>query len=356
MNRLRHLVVGGTPLAVDLLQKFPFAQPPPPSDGGVLVDPEDFPIRRTAANTGPLGVYDSALGRNLTYSDLTPHVGSGTLTTSGATYHRVHFTSAPIISAHNITFDQCRIQVSNASLYSVRRGSVGGAKPTGLTFIDTEIDGSGTDWDGVTADGTQPGTGDAPSAGIETGMGYTARRCRVHSSLDLLKPQDNPEVDPILIEDCLLDRPAFPEGAHADVLQIAGGGAYNVTVRRSTLNGLRTDIPGTPKRYASSSLIQFGSFPKNPDGTNRGILRNLLFEDLYVDGGTYGSRLGMPTAAECSNVVFRRIRFGLNHQYGAFVGPSPATDGTMPIVEDCVWGATGTTDFGLAVTAGQPVL
>lgn len=316
-------------------------------------------IRRTAANTGPLGVFDATLGRNLSYADLTTYTGPATLTTPGATYHRMSFTAPPVVAADNITFNQCRIKVANSWLYALRRGATtAGAKPIGLKLIDSEIDGSGTDWDGVTVDGSQPGHGDAPSAAIEPGLGFTMQRCRVHSCGDLLKPHDNPEADPILIEDSLLDRPTFPRGAHADILQIAGNGAYNVTVRRSTLDGLRTDIPYAPKRLASSSLVQFGSFPKAADGTPKAIMRNLIFEDLYVDGGTYAARLsiGKTGAAECTNVVFRRIRFGLNHQYGAFTPPSAAADGSKPVFEDCVWDATGTLSDGTAVLAGQEVL
>lgn len=350
MSRLRWVTVGGVTYVADVLAGYA----PPILGGGTAVDPAGFPIRRTAANTGPLGVLGS-------YDALTPHVGSYKLTTPGVTYHRVFFNSPPTIAADDIVLDQCRIKAPNTALYAthwdVKPGTT--IRPRGLVLIDTEIDGSGTDWDGVTVDGSQPGHGDAPSAGIEPGIGYTMQRCRVHSCGDLLKTHDNPETDPILIEDSLLDRPCFPKGAHADVLQSAGGGSYNLTVRRSTLDGLRTDVPGVPKRYASSSLIQFGSFPKAADGTNQGVLRNLLFEDLFVDGGAYGARLSIDKtgAAECTGVVFRRCRFGLNHQYGAFTSPpGAASDGNAPIVEDCVWGATGTTDYGVAVTAGQPVL
>lgn len=253
------------------------------------------------------------------YRSLTPYTGPAVLSTPGATFEGMDFTSSPVVAADDITFDHCRIKVSSGWLYALRHQN----SPRGLRLVDTEIDGSGTDWDRVTEDGSQPGTGDGPSAAIQPGIGYTAQRCHFHSCGDLLKPHDNPETDPILVEDCLLDRPVFPKGAHADVLQIAGSGAYNLTVRRCTLNGLRTDIPGVPKRYASSSLVQFGSFPKATDGSNKGVLRNLLFEDLWVDGGGYGARLTIAAtgAAECTDVIFRRVRFGLNHQYGAFTPP-----------------------------------
>lgn len=327
--------------------------------GGALRLPYGQGVRRSAANTGPLGAFDRTLGRRLTYADLTSHSGSSILSTPGATYYRKLFTAPPTIAADNITLRQCLVRVPNTSLYAIHWAPKSdGGVPRGLQMIDTEVDGQGTDWDGVTVDGSQPGTGNAPSAAIEPGIGYTARRCRFHSCGDLLKPQDNPEADPILVEDCRLDRPCFPRGAHADVLQVAGSGAYNVTVRRSTLIGLRVDVPGVARRYASSSLIQFGSFPPTDGGEPQGVLRNLLFEDLYVDGGTYAARLTIDKtgAIECTNVVFRRIRFGLAHEYGALTAPTPALDGQQPTVEDCVWDATGVSDSGLAVIAGQPVI
>lgn len=314
-------------------------------------------IRRTIANTGPLGVFDSGLGRKLTYSDLTPHSGSYELQTPGVTYHRVHFSQVPYIGANNITFDQCLIEPPYTALYAVQYRLVSGVKPLGTLFVDTEINGNGIDWDGVTTDGSMPGNGDCPSAAIAQGLSYTMRRCRVRGSADGLKSQNNLDTGPILVEDSLIHGLCFPYLSHSDILQIAGNGAEDVTVRRTTLDGLRTDLGYVAKRYSSSSLMQWGSYPKNPDGSRKGILRNILLEDLFVDGGTYATRPGFASAAVADDVVLRRIRFGLSHRYGV-ISPdrTPAGDGGVVQIEDCVWDESGTADNGAVVVAGQSVV
>lgn len=309
-------------------------------------------VRRTPANSGLLGVFDSTLGRNLTYGDLTVHTGSSTLT-AGATYHRVLFlTALKVPSGDPITLDQCVVRGVPENLYTIGRTT---STPAHLIMVDTEIDGQGYDWDRVTTDGSQPGTGKAPSALMQPGMAFTAIRCRFHSGVDLLKPQDNPPGSYILIEDCLIHRPVFPRGSHSDLLHIAGSGAHDVTMRRTTLNGFRTDT-GVPQRWASSSLVQWGSFPKEADGvTPRAVLRDILIEDCFVDGGTYASRLTPDGAAVCQNVVLRRNRMGLHHQYGTWATRNAAADGGSMVVEDTVWDITGTTDFGASVLAGQAI-
>lgn len=309
-------------------------------------------VRRTTANTGPLGVFDAELGRKLTYDDLTAYVGPSRIATPGVTFYRKVFTASPEIFAHDVTFDQCLIKPPASALYSLSWAAMaGGVKPTGLTLIDTEVDGNGIDWDGVTTDGTA--NGDAPSACIEPGIGYTAQRCRFHSATDILKPQDNPVGSGILIEDCLLDHPVFPRGAHADILQIAGTGAHDVTIRRCTFDGHRPDIG----QHASSSLIQWGSFPKATDGSPVAVLENILIEDCFVEGGTYASRISTASAAVCQNVIIRRPRIGLHHLFGAFTFNATgfATDGGRPEVQDATWSTAGTTDYGQAVLAGQVI-
>lgn len=303
-------------------------------------------VKRTVTNTGVLGVYDGALGRNLTYDDLTPHAGSLTLATPGATYRRVLFSSVPTVAADNVTFDQCLIRPPNISTYCVAWKAVAGAPPKGMRFVDTEIDGQGVDGP----------TGAAPSASLQPGINYSWLRVRTRRTKDGLKPQDNPEGGSILIEDSLFHENSFPAASHSDTLQIAGTGGHDVTVRGCTLDGYRGDL--TPPIWASSSLMQWGSYPKNPDGSLKGVIRNILLEDCYVDGGSYASRIGQASTAVCQNVVIRRIKFGLNHQYGTITpgSGSLAADGGFVQVEDVTWDATGVTPYGQSVVAGQSVI
>lgn len=254
------------------------------------------------------------------------------------------FDGVPNVAADGITFDQCLIRtpVGDPTSYCVTwSNTAGGTRPAGLVIRDVEIDGQGGDGDGATA----------PSAALEPGLGYTVQRTRVWRCRDSFKPQDNPAGTSILIEDSLLHHPSFPTGAHSDILQIAGTGAHDVTVRRCTFDGYRPDLG----LYASSALMQWGSFPLI-DGLPAAVLRNILIEDCYVDGGDYAMRLGVSTAAVVDNVIVRRLVVGLHFDIGIVATGAVALDGNQPEVSDVYWQTTGTTDYGLAVVAGRPVL
>lgn len=301
-------------------------------------------VRRTPTNTGPLGIFDAELGRKLTYDDLALHTGSPTLQ-AGSTHYRRRFPfGLRLQPGAPVTLDQCLVQGNpDVDLYTLSRGS--GTGIAQAVLLDTEIDGQGYDYiEGVT-------NGDAPSALIQPGIPYAATRCRFRRGRDLLKPEGNPAGTSILVEDSLLDHPVFPYLAHADVLQIAGTGAHDVTVRRSTLDGYRPDIG----KYASSSLIQWGSFPKAADGAPTAVLRDILIEDLIVDGGDRASRVSAGGAAICQNVTIRRIRIGLHHQFAPLTVNNLAADGGRPVVEDWTWEVSGTTDYGAVVLAGQEI-
>jgi hypothetical protein len=137
---------------------------------------------------------------------------------------------------------------------------------------------------------------------------------------------------------------------HNDILQIAGTGAHDVTIRRNFLDGYRVGDPNIASRYASSSLIQWGSFPGSA-----GSLTNILIEGNWVEGGGMASRLDAVGLAVCQNVVVRDNRVGLRHRFGAITGATTSTDGGQIQSIGNFWDVTGTTDYGLAVVAGQPV-
>lgn len=302
-------------------------------------------------DTGPLGVWDSTLGRRLAYSDLTAS-GNVNVTVDGTVLRRLDILGTLTIRADNVRVEQCRIRpASESGTYTVNWANhqTFSRPPTGLVMVDTEIDGQGRSGGDT---GPYP-SGWAQSAAIQPGIDYTLRRCNIHGQIDNLKPQANPS--PIVVERCWLHDPASyytsaGNPTHNDSTQIAGAGVLApVTVRECLLDGWRPNNTGVT-RYASSSGCQFGSFPADD-----GRLVDVLFEDNWIDGGSYVSRFNAVGLAVVSNTVWRRNRIGLHHQFGAFSGTTSSLDGGLITAEGNMWWKTGTTDFGLAVIAGQAV-
>jgi hypothetical protein len=298
-----------------------------------------IPRKPGLLNTGVRGAYTG-----LTAS------GPLTVSTPGAVIDGLDITGTLTIAAHNVTVQNSRVRaIKNAGSYAVAWSNVSGVPPTGLQIIDTEIDGNGTDGGDV---GPYP-SGWALSASIQPGIGYALLRCDIHSMTDGVKPQDNPAGSSILIDRCWIhDLTTYYSSAgaitHNDILQIAGSGAHDVTVRRCLLDGYRVGDPNIESRYASSSLMQWGSFPGNA-----GVLADILIEDNWIDGGGFASRLDFDTAATLTGLIIRRNRFGLHHRFGAFQSGDPAIDGHTVTLSGNVWDVAGTTDSGLTVTAGQ---
>ncbi|MCK9901283.1 fibronectin type III domain-containing protein [Glutamicibacter sp. V16R2B1] len=299
-------------------------------------------VRRDATNTGVLGVYDSGLGRNLTYGDLTPYTGSINLTTPGLTLYRqdiVLTTSPLIIAAHNITLSQCRIRwPAGTSAPSVIRRAYT-MIPTGTQFIDCEIDGQGV----PRTAGVYP-SGAAPSSIITALWGYSFLRCNLHGTTDIFQPSGNASGQPVYIQDSYLHRPVQIVGAndtqvsHNDMIQVAGTGtAGGIFIQRSTLDGY---TPEQPVHY-TSSCVTF-------DGIQAGsTVSNFVLEDCYVNGAGFPARL----RAANTTAVYRRNRFGLNVQFGPRTTPVPSTGWQA----SNVWDVSGTTDYGTAVLAGQVI-
>lgn len=337
-----------------------------PAAAGGVVDPPPDPVTasvRSLVRALVGGVWRTVLllvsvvkpgpgntGVRQQYAGLTPS-GPLTVTTPGAVIDGLDITGTLTIAAHNVTVQNSRVRaIKNAGVYSVAWSNVAGAPPTGLRLIDVEIDGNGTNGGDV---GPYP-SGWSQSAAIQPGIGYEAIRCDIHGHTDGLKPQDNPAGSAILVDRCWVhDLVTYYSAAgaitHNDVLQVAGGGAHDLTVRYCFLDGYRAGDPNINSRYASSSLMQWGSFPGSA-----GVLRNILLEGNWVDGGGFASRLDFDTAAVVENVVFRRNRYGLRHRFGALRNLNVrGLDGGYPVLDGEVWDVTGTTDASVAVVAGQ---
>lgn len=236
-------------------------------------------VRPDVSNTGPLGVYEPSLGRNLAYSDLTTYAGPLTLTEPGD-YYRLHFPGSVIIKADNIRLIQCRVQAVQyeSALYTVSWVKVPatGKAPTGFEMIDTEVDGNGVPATAYAAEATpQPGWGWAQSSAVFPGWGWVARRSRFRRTLDFIKPQDNPPGTSGLVEDCLIAENCMVYNkygpGHSDTVQMAGSGARNWILRRNTFDiydPVRQPLPNRPPgeqvlwTYGNVSGVQCGSFPK----------------------------------------------------------------------------------------------
>lgn len=298
-------------------------------------------VRLPLAKPGPTNT-----GVRGDYSSLSSS-GPLTITTSGTVLEKLDVAGQIVVRADNVTIRAGRIQLlPGTSGYAIHWDTVPatGQPPVGLVIKDVEVDGNGTQGADV---GPYP-SGSAPSAAIEPGIGYTMRCCDVHGTVDGLKPQDNPAGQPILIEDSWVHDlvhyyTAAGVAVHNDVLQIAGSGAHDLVIRRNFLDGNRAG-----GNYASSSLIQWGSFPGNA-----GVLTDIAIEDNWVEGGGYASRLDAVGLAICQRVGIRRNRFGLRHNFGIFTGTTVSADGGTIETSGNVWDVTGETDFGLSVSAGE---
>lgn len=310
--------------------------------GSLVTPPADAWVYRDATNTG-------IAGKGLTDADLANYDGAD-ITTDGTVLYRRILSSGLKIKADNVTVRECKVVHPQAGTSygllwdpAVSTGST----PKGFVMEDSTFDANGLPGADVSPYPSGWGLGSV----LEPNWGYTLTRCNIFGALDILKPQGSSA--PTLIDQCFLHTPrkyftAAGSGTHNDITQIATG-AKNVTVRRSTLDGLRTEAG--ERRVASSSGCQFGSFPNAAD-----VLENIIFEDNYIQGGGYAFTMNkLNGLASVVNCHIRRNRFGLAHAYSSLFNgrTTAAADGGTFTVADNTWAFTGTTDGGLAVTAGQ---
>lgn len=305
--------------------------------GGQVLDLARQVRKPGPSNTGPRGA-------------LTTYSGPMTITTPGTVISGKAVTGVLTIAANDVTITNSTVTaVSGVGAHLIARsGTV-----TGLTIIDSLLDGAGTDGLDV---GPYP-SGQAPPAALSVGWGYTLRRVEVRGFADGIKPQDNPAGQPIVVDRCwvhgLVSYYTAPgTRTHNDTLQISGAtGAHDVTVTGCTLDGYRPGDPNPDSRFASSSAIQFGSF------SSGAVLRDITISGCWIDGGLYASRLGAAGADICERVRIDGNLLGLRHRFGVFTtsGTGTALDGGRPTATGNRWATTGTTDYGLAVTAGELV-
>lgn len=302
--------------------------------GGQVLDLARLVRKPGPANTGPGA------------ESLTAYAGPMTITTPGTTIASKVITGTLTIAADDVTITTCRLEaVPNVGTYLIQRTGT----PARFVITDSILDGKGISGEDA---GPYP-SGWSMSAPLAPGWGYTLRRCELRGFTDTLKPQDNPT--PILVDRCWLHAVAHYYSAagvqtHNDVMQIAGGGATDVLVTGCTLDGYNATAPTVDGRYASSSAMQWGSYPGDV-----GALRNVVIERCWIDGGAYASRLNAVGLAVCQGVALRNNLIGLRHRYGVFTGTTSSTDGGQITATGNRWATTGTTDYGLAVTAGELV-
>lgn len=280
---------------------------------------------------------------------LTPS-GSVTANIAGQVISNLDISGGITVAANGVVIRNCRIRAvqDSATSYTITRTGA----PTGLLIEDCTIDGNGRNGGDVAP---YP-SGWAQSAALQPGIGYTMRRCNIFGHTDGLKPQDNPAGQPILIENCWIhDLVSYYSAAgvvtHNDILQVAGAGVQGLTVKGCTLDGYRATDSNLNTRYASSSLIQWGSFP-----SSAGVVTDVLLEGNWIDGGTYASRVDFGTAATVKNVIYRHNRYGLRHRFGILTSFVPGLDGGAAVIDADAHASTGTTDYGAIVTVGQPVV
>lgn len=304
-------------------------------------------VRRDATNTGVLGVYDSTLGRNLTYADLTPYTGPTAISVAGTTLYRQDITGPITIAAHDVTLNQCRVRypAGTPGAGVIRKATT--LVPLRFRATDCEFDGQGV----PRTAGVYP-SGSAPSSAFGSGWGYTLIRCRVWRCTDLIDPSGNASGQPVVIQDSYLHEPIHTVGAtssagsHNDLVQIASNGtAGGVFIQRSTLDAY---TPAQPVAYTSSCTtfdgIQVGA-----------VVTNFVLEDCYLNGAGYGVRPNSSASGTMTNCVGRRNRFGLNFQFGPKMSTLARANGIVDWQSSNVWDVTGTTDYGQAVVAGQVI-
>lgn len=178
----------------------------------------------------------------------------------------------------------------------------------GFVLEDSEIDGG----DGATENAIGWG-------------GYTLRRVEVRGS------QDGPRLGyDVKVLDSWIHALVRTDGVHSDALQSTSG--ERILVRHNTLD---PRVPG--EEDFLNAAVQLGT----ETGTRR--LRDAVFEDNYLSGGTYSVNVSCRANVD-SSVVFRGNRFGHDSKYGPVITPGRVrltgntfidTGATVPVAPAC---------------------
>ena len=181
------------------------------------------------------------------------------------------------VHAKNVTIRQSRITCDRKT-WAVRTYDT----TENLILEDVEIDGSGVNSTAVCCDN------------------YTLRRVDVHNVIDGPRLGNNVTVVESWIHDL-----ARTDKSHNDALQTTGGTAIVVKHNRLDLYDKATKDP-------FNACLMVGS-------TTVPLVRDLVFEDNYCNGGNYS--IGIRDDLKAQSVTFRRNVFGRDFRYGVVAHP-----------------------------------
>ncbi|GAA1876455.1 hypothetical protein [Asanoa iriomotensis] len=181
------------------------------------------------------------------------------------------------VKAKNVTIRQSRITCDRKT-WAVRTYDT----TRNLVLEDVEIDGSGVNSTAVCCDN------------------YTLRRVEVRNVIDGPRLGNNTAVVDSWIHDL-----ARGDNSHNDALQTTGGVSIVVKHNRLDLYDKATSDP-------FNACIMVGS-------TTSPLVRDLVFEDNYCNGGNYS--VGIRDDLKAQSVTFRRNVFGRDFRYGVVARP-----------------------------------
>lgn len=157
----------------------------------------------------------------------------------------------------------------------------------------------------------------------------------------------------LLIEDCWLGDCQHPPGAHADCLQIDGGG-YAVIRRCNMENFLvpLTDSVLTTEAVISQSTCGNSALICSQNSSNPVKIDHTVLESCLVNGGNYTVYLVAPDGLPFDHQYCTNNKFGLYHNFSMLrfddVDPTSHRSGNT-------WAYTGITGGGLSVVAGDAI-
>jgi hypothetical protein len=216
-----------------------------------------------ATNTGVLGCYDSSLGRNLRYSDLTPVNSSqlgkgvgGSIDVDNTVIDKKDITGSIRVVANHVTIKRCRIVGDGYG--GVAQAYTGTPGVTGLVVQDCEISGNGTN---VLESGVYEGS---------SNPGITVLRCNISVINAGIHIAGNSFVQDNYIHD--LDN---SPGSHCTC--IGAGNGPNTVLRHNTCK------------------LQFPSSGAMANYTEFGAVDGFAIDNNWIDGGSYGLTLFLST-------------------------------------------------------------
>jgi hypothetical protein len=249
---------------------------PPPVAGGTSAPPASPGAPVSARGKVPTSWPDKTNtgvpdGVRLTKSE------SLDLTTDGEVVTGLDIAGCVDVHARNVTIRRSRITCDRRT-WAVRTFDT----TANLVLEDVEIDGSGVNSTAVCCDN------------------YTLRRADVHDVIDGPRLGNN-----VAVVDSWVHDLARTGKSHNDALQTTGGTAIVVKHNRLEPYDKATRDP-------FNACIMVGS-------TSAPVVRDLVFEDNYCNGGNYS--VGIRDDLKAQSVTFRRNVFGRDFRYGVVARP-----------------------------------